>query len=118
MNWTKKIYFIYFEEDYLYSNDYRTKNISNNIFYEILELEEFINKKYKNIDYNIIYFTFKENNIPSNSNIVNIILTTTNLYNKPYGCSIEELRKYCAKILASLFNTEINFNWDKNVFLS
>lgn len=60
----------------------------------MLELEKFIKDKYINIDYNILYFNFKHHNIPTNSNIINIVLHTTNLYYTTDSAPYEELRKY------------------------
>jgi hypothetical protein len=85
----------------------------------MLELEKFIKDKYINIDYNILYFNFKHHNIPTNSNIINIVLHTTNLYDSAWP-TFGELRNYCGKILTELFNTNINtFNclgYDDNIF--
>jgi hypothetical protein len=81
----------------------------------MIELEKFIRNKYVNIDYNILYFNFIEHNIPADSNIINIVLNSTNIYNNtnsPY----EELRNFCGKILSELFNTDLLPGYDKNVF--
>ena len=83
----------------------------------MIELEKFIKDKYINIDYNILYFNFKHHNIPTNSNIINIVLHTTNLYDThdsitPY----EEFRHYCGKILSELFNTNLTLGYDNSTF--
>jgi hypothetical protein len=117
INQPKKIYFVYINEDYLYNNDYRQDDFNNNIFNEMLELEKFIKDKYINIDYNILYFNFNHHNIPTNSNIINIVLHTTNLYDKSNGAPYGELRYYCGKILAKLFNTTLNNSrYDDNIY--
>ena len=116
MNQPRKKYFIYINEDYLYDNSYRQDELNDNIFNEMLELEKFIKDKYINIDYNILYFNFKHHNIPTNSNIINIVLHTTNLYDTPNNAPYEDLRNYCGKILAELFNTNCNLGYDCNVF--
>lgn len=82
----------------------------------MLELEKFITNKYINIDYNILYFNFKHHNIPTNSNIINIILHTTNLYDTHYIAPYNELRNYCGKILSELFNTNLILGYDDNVY--
>ena len=118
INQSKKIYFVYINEDYLYDNSYRQDEFNNNIFNEMLELEKFIKDKYINIDYNILYFNFKHHDIPKNSNIINIVLHSTKLYelyqknNSPY----ENFRNYCGKILAKLFNTKLTLGYNHNVF--
>jgi hypothetical protein len=118
INQSKKIYFIYINEDYLYDNNYREDEFNDNIFNEMLEFEKFIKDKYVNIDYNILYFNFKHYNIPTNSNIINIVLHSTNLYNvsdnrwTPY----QEFRNYCGKIVAELFNTNLILGEDGNIF--
>ena len=116
INQSKKIYFIYINEDYLYDNYYRQDEINDNIFNEMLKLEKFIKDKYINIDYNILYFNFKHHNIPTNSNIINIVLNTTNLYDTPKGAPYEEFRNYCGKILSELFNTNLTLGYDGNIF--
>jgi hypothetical protein len=117
INQPKKIYFVYINEDYLYDNSYREDEFNDNIFNEMLELEKFIKNKYINIDYNILYFNFKHHNIPTNSNIINIVLHTTNLYDNTINAPFEELRKYCGKILSDLFNSNlITRCYDDNTF--
>lgn len=110
INQPKKIYFVYINEDYLYDNKYRKNEFNNNIFNEMLELEKFIKDKYINIDYNILYFNFKCHNIPANSNIINIVLHTTNIYDTEDSSPYEKLRLYCGKTLAELFNTNLTVN--------
>ena len=116
INCNVKIYFVYINEDYLYDNIYRQDEFNDNIFNEMLELEKFIKNKYINIDYNILYFNFKHHNIPTNSNIINIVLHTTNVYDTSSCAPYEEFRKYCAKILSELFNTNLNRVFDMDVF--
>ena len=116
INQPKKIYFVYINEDYLYNSSYRENEFNHNIFNEMLELEKFITNKYINIDYNILYFNFKHHNIPTNSNIINIVLHTTNLYHTHDNAPYEELRNYCGKILAELFNTNLILGYDDKVF--
>ena len=115
INQKKKIYFVYFNEDYLYDENYRNDEFNNNIFNEMLLLENFIKNKYTNINYNILYFNFKYHNIPKNSNIINIVLHTTNLYNNEIDAPVEKLRNYCGKILSELFSTTNLF--DDNINL-
>ena len=126
INQRKKIYFVYINEDYLYDGNYREREFNNNIFNEMLELENFVKNKYVNIDYNILYFDFKSHNIPTNSNIINIVLHTSNLYDTSHTAPYEELRHYCGKILAELFcgkipaelpnNTNLLTNCNNNFF--
>lgn len=71
-----------------------------------------VKEKYTNIDYNILYFNFKHHNIPQNSNIINIVLHSKRLYNNDQNESVIIFRKYCGQILADLFNTDINLNFD------
>lgn len=116
INQPKKIYFIYMNEDYLYDKDSRKDEFNHNIFNEMLELENFIKDRYINIDYNILYFNFKHHNIPTNSNIINIVLHTTNLYDTHDSAPYCDLRNYCGKILAELFNTNLTLGHDSNIF--
>ena len=116
----KKLYFIYINEDYLYNKDYREREFNDNIFNEMLDLELFLKEKYPHIDYNILYFNFQEHNIPSNSNIINIVLNTTNLYDFEYENMSETyyFRIYCGEILSKLFNTELIPGHDDNIFIN
>ena len=53
INDSKKIYFIYINEDYLYNSKYREDKFNEETFNEMLELEKYMKDSYKNIDYNI-----------------------------------------------------------------
>lgn len=114
----KKKYFIHINEDYFYNNYFRDENFNNGIFNEMLELENFLKEKYINIDYNILYFNFKHYDIPSNSNIINIVLHTDTLYDSENLCGyrILHFREYCAKILKELFNTNLIINSSYDIF--
>jgi len=116
INQPKKIYFVYINEDYLYDKSYRQDEFNLNIFNEMLELEKFMKDKYINIDYNILYFNFKHHNIPKNSNIMNIVLHTTNLYDASIYAPYEDLRNYCGKILKELFDTDLTLGYNIDVY--
>ena len=116
INQPQKIYFVYINEDYFYDNSYRQDEFNDNIFNEMLELESFIQNKYINIDYNILFFNFKQHNIPTNSNIINIVLNTTNLYDTHNSAPYEDFRSYCGKILSELFNTDLILGYDGHTF--
>ena len=112
----KKIYFVYINEDYFYDEEYRLNDFNDNIFNEMLELEKFIRNKYIGIDYNILYFNFKHHNIPSDSNIINVILHSTEVYNTRRASPYEDFRNFCGKILSEIFNTHLNTGYDESVF--
>lgn len=116
INQPKKIYFVYINYDYLYNEHYRTDEFNDNIFNEMLELEKFIKDKYINIDYNILYFNFKKNNVPKKSNIINILLNTTNLYDAHINSLDEGFLNYCGKILSELFNTNLTIGYNNDTF--
>jgi hypothetical protein len=107
MKQNKKIYFVYTNEDYLYNKSFREDKFNDQMFNEMLELENFLKKKYTNINYNILYFSFKHHQVPKNSNIINIVLHTTNVYDNEIYAPFEKLRKYCGEILTKIFNTEL-----------
>jgi hypothetical protein len=113
INEPKKIYFVYINEDYLYDTRFRDDKFNDDIFNEMLELENFIKNKYINIDFNILYFNFKQHNIPTNSNIINIVLNSSNFFDTPQNQ--EDLRIYCGKILTELFNTNLTYGYDPNI---
>lgn len=116
INQSKKIYFVYINEDYLYDTIYREDEFNDTIFNEMLEVETFMKDKYIHIDYNILYFNFKHHTIPTNSNIINIVLHTTQLYDTHNSSPYEDFRNYCGKVLAELFNTTLDVGYDGNVF--
>lgn len=65
----------------------------------------------------IYYINFKHYNIPTTSNIINIILYTANLYNSENSfLNQEEFRIYCGKILTKLFNTSLKLGYDDSIF--
>jgi hypothetical protein len=115
INEGKKIYFVYVNEDYLYNNNYRSDEFNDNIFSQMLELELFLKQKYANINYNILYFDFKQHNIPSNSNIINIVLSSTILYNLYEEAPWTELRIFCGSILSYLFNSQLQYQLCENL---
>jgi len=112
----KKKYFIYINEDFLYDVNYRRDELNASVFNELLNLEQFIKKKYTNIDYNIIYLNFKQHVIPTDSNIINIILHSSTLYDTYIDSEVAQFRIYCAKILADLFKTELKLVCEMDVF--
>ena len=116
INQSKKIYFVYINEDYLYDVEYRQDQFNDNIFNDFLELEKYIKDRYKNIDYNILYFNFKKNTIPIDSNIINIILQTSTIYDILHEAPFEEFRKFCGKILSELFNTTLISSYTEDIF--
>ena len=116
LNNKQKKYFIYINEDYLYDSKYRQDKFLDNNFSHMLDLETFIREKYTGIDYNILFFDFKKHTIPKDSNIITIVLSTTNTYTSVDKCNkvYEPFRNYCGKILAELFNTKLTLDTKKN----
>ena len=105
MNESKKLYFIYINEDYLFDKNFRDDIFNDNIFNEMLELESYLKIKYKDIDYNILYFDFRDHDIPYDSNIINISLYAENYYDNPHDSNYDLFRIYCGEILSELFKT-------------
>ena len=99
---SKKLYFIYVNSNFMKYAKARTKKFNDDKFNEMLEFEIFKKKNYPNIDYNILCFNFVKENIPQNSNIINIVLQTDK-----YGLEIPamKLHHYCAKIMVDLFKS-------------
>lgn len=107
---------MYINEDYFYDENYRKNDFNDNIFNEMLEFENFIRNKYANIDYNILYFNFIHHNIPADSNIINIVLHSTEFYNVDNDSPLIDFRNFCGKILSELFTTELKTGYDISVF--
>jgi hypothetical protein len=108
INQPTKIYFFYIHEAWLYNDKHREDQFNNNIFNKMLALEVFLKQKYTHIDYNILYFNFKHHNIPTNSNIINIVLHTTNVYdNAKDDAKRRQFLRFCAQIITKLFDTKL-----------
>lgn len=114
MNQPKKIYFVFINEDYYYENSFRQVEANNNLFNEMLELETFIKNKYTNLDYNILYFDFKQHNVPVDSNIINIVLHADTFYEGHDSAPYEYMRHYCGKVLTELLNTKLTLGYEYN----
>jgi len=101
----KKIFFIFINEDYLYNNEYRDEKFNNQIYSEIIDFENFIRSKYNFNNFNILYFDFKHHNIPSESNIINILINSKFYTENPNKFPIEKFRIYCGLILSKIFKS-------------
>jgi hypothetical protein len=118
INDSKKIYFVYANEDYLYDQSYRTDDFNESIFQQMLDLELFIKNKYPDINYNILYFNFKQHNIPSSSNIINIVLNTTTIVEYFDPLLTEFFRTFCGEVLTNIFNTHLSLGYTEETFLN
>lgn len=109
INSPKHIYFVFINEDYLYNTPFRQEEFTERTFQEMLELEIFLKCKYPNINYNILYFNFKHHDIPTNSNIINIVLScnANAIAETDRNYPFDEFRTFCGNILSNLFNTNI-----------
>jgi hypothetical protein len=116
MNQPQKLYFIFMNEDYLSFEKYRQDELIDKIFNDMLELEKFIKEKYTGIDYNILYFDFKQHNIPEDSNIINFVCHSTRLYESENDSPFEFFRAYCGSILSKLFHTEMKLGYSEKTF--
>ena len=106
INGSNKIYFVYINADYPHDKKCREHTFINEVFYDMLKLEQYIKSKYVNINYNILYFDFKKWDIPKDSNIINIVLQTNTLYNRQTLSSVTQYWNYCGEILSELFTTK------------
>jgi hypothetical protein len=106
MNEQKKLYFVYINEDYLYSDDFRNDTFNDTVFKEMLELEIFLKQKYPNINYAILYFNFEKHVVPKDSKILNIVLQSTKLYDSHEVAPWNEFRFYCGELLSQLFDSQ------------
>lgn len=112
----KKMYFVYINEDYLYDEKYRTKEFNDNIFSQMLDLELYLKQKYPKINYTILYFNFFKHKVPKESNIISIVLNTTQIYNNPRIAPYDKCTMYCGKILSNIFATKFIYGYTKNVY--
>ena len=103
MNENKKLYFVYVNEDYIYDEKHRDNKFNEDIFSQMVELESYLKKKYSNLNYAILYFNFIEHEIPKDSNIINIVLHTSNISNVADWKNFQPLRKYVGNVLCNIF---------------
>jgi len=116
MNGSQKLYFVYINEDYIYDPLYREPEFNASIFSQMLELEIFMKTKYPAIDYNILYFDFKQHEIPPSSNIINVVLHANLLYDSFVPYIAEDFRNYCGEILVELFKTQLQLGYTDETF--
>ena len=107
MNDSKKKYFICVNEYYLYSNTHRLPEWIHKNFTDMLNLDCYLKTKYVNMDYVIVYFSYTHHTIPVNHNIINIIIHSSQLFDKIADSPFEEVRYYCGRLLTSIFNTKM-----------
>ena len=115
---SKHIYFVYINEDHLYDPFYRTDEFDRRNFMEMVELEQWIRKKYPHLHFHILYFNFREQCIPDGSNIINIVLNTGVVYDYFVPSYAEDFRNYCGKIMTHLFNTQLELGYTDEIFLA
>lgn len=109
LNEPTKLYFVYINEDYLYDPIYRDEEFNEQNFIDMLTLEEYLQERYVNINYNILYFNFKNHDIPKSSKIINIVLHSNQFYDKLDGASHDSvLRDYCGKVMSELFESNMD----------
>lgn len=112
----KKIFFIFTNEDYLYTEEYRNKNFNDKLFREMLDLELYLKLKYPTINFTILYFNFLEHKIPSGSNIINYVLSTKQIYHRHDDSPFQELRNFIGLILSNTFKTVFNPGYNEMTF--
>jgi hypothetical protein len=110
----KRKYFVYMNEDYLYRAKYRHPKANHKNFMDMLELETYLRQRYANLDYRILYFDFVEREVPLNSCILHVTITTDQLFDNPQGSTKELLRIYLGKVMSEIFVTE--FTGDLNSY--
>lgn len=98
----KFLAFIYMNEDYLHSPYYRNEK---KIFDDMVKLEKFMREKYELKNYTILFFGFESHNIPSDSNIIIIHLTSEQFYPSEDSTPLTIFRPYCGKILSEIFGS-------------
>lgn len=114
---TKKLYFVYIAEDYLYDPNHRDKKFCDEISNQMIELDKFITHKYPSLDYSILFFQFEnEYSLPLGSKIIPITLYceqfSPSFENSPYGL----FRDFCGKILTELFHTHLDLGFSMDIF--
>ena len=118
MNEHNKLFFVYINEDFLYDPSYRTDEFNNSIFTQMLELETFLKSKYPNLNYNILYFNFKQHDIPPSSNIINFVIKAEYIYDAFYPDYAESFRNFCGEVLSNFFDTQLQLGYTHETFLN
>ncbi len=103
-------------EDYLYDSGHRDDAFNDRMFNDMLALEAFLKERYPYMKYNVLFFNFKQHDIPVHSNIINIVLQSTILYDNHNDAPYNDFRIYCGKVLSELFNTSVLLGYDHGTF--
>jgi hypothetical protein len=102
LNSDKNVCFLYINEGYLWNKDFRDETFNKQTFSELVELDTFIQIKYPNLKYTIIFIDFVKHDVPTPSNILQIVIKSKQLYDVHIDGAVDYLRLYCSKILQAI----------------
>lgn len=102
-NSTRNICFLYINEGYFWNKDFRNEDFNKNTFNELVELDTYIKTIYPNLNYKILFIDFVKHDVPDSSNIVNVVINSTELHDVHVDSAVDNFRFYCSKILQVLF---------------
>jgi len=115
---TKKVYFVYIAEDYLYEPSHRDKSFCEEISNQMIGLDTFMTNQYPSLDYSILFFQFEnEFALPPSSKIIPITLYSENPFFPSFENSTYSLfRDFCGTILTELFHTNLDLGFSMDIF--
>ena len=99
LNGTKTLLFLYINEGYLWNKDFRDEDFNKKTFEELVELDTYIKTRYPELKYKILFIDFVKHDVPPTSNIVNMIVKSTHLYDVHIDNIVSEFRIHCSKLL-------------------
>lgn len=114
---TKKV-FVFINEDYLYDPTYREPGFNRQMFQDMLALEKFLRNEYSDLNYTILYMDFVQHQIPEDSKVIQIVITSDTFYqhNEENPNETERFRSRCGEMLSSLFNTSFAWGYSADLF--
>jgi hypothetical protein len=99
LNGTKTLLFLYVNEGYLWNKEFRNEDFNKNTFEELVELDTYIKKRYPQLKYKILFIDFVKHDVPETSNIVNMVIQSTDLYDVHIDSVVADFRIHCSKLL-------------------
>ncbi|MBN2524984.1 MAG: hypothetical protein JXR76_01235 [Deltaproteobacteria bacterium] len=99
-------YFIYVNEDFLFDPKFREEEFNRAKFDEMCALEEYIKENYAHFKFTILYFDFGKHTPPADSNILPILLKSTQYWEVDRLSPYNSFREYVGRIASTIFKSE------------
>ena len=103
LNGTQNVCFLYANEGYLWNKDFRYEDFNKQTFAELVAFDTYIKTKYPQLKYKIVFIDFVKHDVPAQSNIVNMVVHSTEVYDVHIDGVVNDFRIHCAKLLNAIF---------------